>query len=195
MLDELDIRILEVLLHNPRASISQISKETGLSRPTVRARLKKLFESGIIKGLRIELDEEKIGGRAFLLSLSVRNTDEVVKDLLDFGGVYEVCVSPGQPNLLVFLYASDIDSLANILDFAKKLDPLAELRPITSIIRVDKSIERMIASRKATIHCETCGTLIEGTPFTYTYGNRKHYFCCPVCRQAFIDKVRKNENH
>ncbi|QOJ78604.1 winged helix-turn-helix transcriptional regulator [Infirmifilum lucidum] len=192
MLDELDIRILEVLLHDPRAPISHISKETGLSRPTVRARLKKLLESGIVKGFRIELDEEKMGSRTFLLTLSVKNADEAIKEILGFGGVYEVYVSPGQQNLLVFLHASDIDFLANILDFAKKLDPLAELRLVTSIIRVDRSIERIIASGKATIHCETCGTLIRGTPFTYTHGNRKHYFCCPVCKQAFVDKVRKS---
>jgi len=59
MLDEADFKILEALSRNPRAGVSQIARETGLSRPTVRARLKRLLQSGIIKGFRVELDEEK----------------------------------------------------------------------------------------------------------------------------------------
>jgi len=192
MLDEADFKILEVLARNPRAGVSQIARETGLSRPTVRARLKRLLQSGIIKGFRVELDEEKVGSRVFLLTLTVDSVEEAIKEILDFGGTYEVYVSPGNPNLIAFLYVYDVDSLASILELVKKLDPHAEIRPVTSITRADKSVERLIASGVAAVHCETCGTLIRGTPFTYTHGNRKHYFCCPVCRQVYVDKIRNN---
>ncbi|MGC9108500.1 MAG: winged helix-turn-helix transcriptional regulator [Infirmifilum sp.] len=38
-LDENDLKILDILSREPRASISKISKETGLSRPTVHSRI------------------------------------------------------------------------------------------------------------------------------------------------------------
>lgn len=192
MLDEADLMVLDVLSRNPRATVTEISRKTGLSRPTVRARLKKLLESGVIRGFRLELDEEKVGGKAFLLTLTAEDADSVVKELLDFGGVEEVFLSAGRPNVHVLLYAYDVESLNEFLKLVRRVDPLAELHPVISHYRVDKSIEKIIASGNTVVHCETCGSVIRGAPFTYTYGNKKHYFCCPVCRQVFIDRIRKN---
>ena len=41
-LDEIDSKILRILMQDSRASISQIAKALGLSRPTVRRRIRSL---------------------------------------------------------------------------------------------------------------------------------------------------------
>ena len=60
MLDRIDSSIIRILMDNPRESISNIARKTGLSRPTVRNRIRKLMERGIIKGFSIILSEEII---------------------------------------------------------------------------------------------------------------------------------------
>lgn len=49
-MDQIDIDMLRLLQLNGRMTISELSKELSLSRPSVTERLKKLQENGIIEG-------------------------------------------------------------------------------------------------------------------------------------------------
>jgi DNA-binding Lrp family transcriptional regulator len=48
-LDEIDISIIKSLLGDGRKSFRQISRETGISTPTVKARFERLMNVGFIK--------------------------------------------------------------------------------------------------------------------------------------------------
>lgn len=189
MFDENDLKILETLIKKPRASISEIADETGLSRPTVHARLERILKEGIIKGLSIELDEEKLGGRLFLVSLYSEKPADTVDHLLGLPGIDEAFITPGHPNVHAFFYVYDLDSLANLLENVKLIDSQAEIKLVSLRRKVNNTLERLIASQKASVKCETCGVSIKGSPYVYVYKNKKHYFCCPVCRQRFIEKI------
>ena len=60
-LDELDLKILSILLKDGRASCREIARALGVSTATVSKRLKKLESSGVIKGYTVLLDHEKLG--------------------------------------------------------------------------------------------------------------------------------------
>ena len=60
-LDELDLKILSILLEDGRASCREIARALGVSTATVSKRLKKLESSGVIKGYTVLLDHEKLG--------------------------------------------------------------------------------------------------------------------------------------
>ena len=60
-LDELDKSILSVLLEDGRASCREIARILGVSPATVAKRLRKLENSGLIKGYTAILDHEKLG--------------------------------------------------------------------------------------------------------------------------------------
>ena len=50
-LDEIDIEIIKSLLQNGRKSFRQISRETKITTPTVKARFERLVNIGFIKGV------------------------------------------------------------------------------------------------------------------------------------------------
>ncbi|MEQ9437816.1 MAG: Lrp/AsnC family transcriptional regulator [Cyclobacteriaceae bacterium] len=59
--DKLNLKILENLQQNARVSVSDISKEVGLSAPAVAERIRRMEEAGIIQSYGVVLDYEKLG--------------------------------------------------------------------------------------------------------------------------------------
>ena len=60
-LDQVDRGILAMLQQDGRASASHIAQEIGMSIPAVTDRIKKLQESGVIRGFTALLDHRKMG--------------------------------------------------------------------------------------------------------------------------------------
>src|ERR671930_295548 len=50
-LDDYDVRILRALLRDGRKSFREISRETGITTPTVKARFNRLVNVGFIKSI------------------------------------------------------------------------------------------------------------------------------------------------
>ena len=67
-LDNNDIAIIKSLLKDGRKSFRQISRETGITTPTVKARFERLVNIGFIKGVLPVFDFNK-----------VNNTDNVIQ--------------------------------------------------------------------------------------------------------------------
>ena len=61
VLNETDMKILQVLLEDARFSSRQIAKRVGVSVGTVLSRIKKMEEDGLIKGYSVLMDHEKLG--------------------------------------------------------------------------------------------------------------------------------------
>jgi len=61
LLDELNIRILRELTADPRLRTTELARRLGVSTPTVRERVTRLEESGVIRGYRLEVDPAALG--------------------------------------------------------------------------------------------------------------------------------------
>ncbi len=61
-LDELDQKIIQLLIENARISYSDIGKETGISRVAVKARIQALEKKGIIEEYTTIINPQKISG-------------------------------------------------------------------------------------------------------------------------------------
>ncbi len=59
--DEVDRRILTLLLEDARRSYADLGKRVGLTAPSVHARVKKLEDRGVIRGYSALLDPAKLG--------------------------------------------------------------------------------------------------------------------------------------
>ncbi len=60
-LDDLDLRIVDVLLRDGRMPAAQIAEEVGLSRPAVADRIEKLERQGVIRGTTAVVEPEALG--------------------------------------------------------------------------------------------------------------------------------------
>ena len=60
-IDELDIKILDILLHNSKLSYRKISRQLGVSVATVMNRINRMKKEKIIHGYTADLDYEKLG--------------------------------------------------------------------------------------------------------------------------------------
>jgi Lrp/AsnC family leucine-responsive transcriptional regulator len=60
-LDEIDLRLLELLQRHGRTSQHDLAQAVGLSSPAVGERVRKLEERGIIRGYTVVLDPRKVG--------------------------------------------------------------------------------------------------------------------------------------
>lgn len=60
-LDELDLRIVDLLLSDARTPAAQIAEQIGLSRPAVADRLDKLERQGVIRGTTAVIDPTALG--------------------------------------------------------------------------------------------------------------------------------------
>jgi Lrp/AsnC family transcriptional regulator, leucine-responsive regulatory protein len=61
LLDELNTRILAELTADPRLRTTELARRLGVSTPTVRERVTRLEESGVIRGYRLEVDPAALG--------------------------------------------------------------------------------------------------------------------------------------
>lgn len=104
--DEHDEAILKLLQEDARhLSSGDISEESGLSASTVRKRIQKLEESGVIKGYSVDVDYEKSGYPMRMIlfcTAPIPERGEMVQNILDIEGVVSVQeLVTGDENLLV----------------------------------------------------------------------------------------------
>lgn len=61
LLDALNVRLLTELTADPRLRTTELARRLGVSAPTVRERVTRLEESGVIRGYRLEVDPAALG--------------------------------------------------------------------------------------------------------------------------------------
>ncbi len=118
-LDDLDRQILYALQQDARRTSSQtIADEAGVSPSTVRNRIQRLEERGIIRGYHVDIDYESAGHQLYTLIICtapVPRREELAEAAVDVPGVVRVEeVMTGEENVHVFAVGTDSDDLSRI---------------------------------------------------------------------------------
>ena len=61
LLDDLNTRILQELMADARLRTTELARRLGVSAPTIRERVTRLEEAGVIRGYRLEVDPAALG--------------------------------------------------------------------------------------------------------------------------------------
>lgn len=119
-LDELDLRILEVLLRDGRTPAAQIAEQVGLSRPAVADRLEKLERQGVVRGTTAVVDPRALGRTitAFVAARGATLTSAASKkfrELMAREEVLEVHTVAGDDCYLLKVRAESIGALNTLV--------------------------------------------------------------------------------
>lgn len=117
-MDQLDEKLITLLRHNGRRSISDLAIEIGASRATIRARMEKLEHNGTIIGytviLRADAVENAIRG-VMMIEIEGHVTDRVIRALGGISEVSEIHSTNGRWDLIVELSAATLTDFDAVL--------------------------------------------------------------------------------
>jgi len=146
-LDQTDLKIINILLEDAKTPYAEIGKVLFISPGTVHVRIKKLIESGIIRGTTAIINHQLLGydilaylgvyleksGQSKDVSLELKNIPEVVS--ADYTtGVY---------SLFVKVRCKDTKHLKEVL--AKKIQAIGGIHRTETFISLESSIDRPLS--------------------------------------------------
>ncbi len=118
IMDNLDERLVTLLRHNGRRSISDLAVETETSRATVRSRIERMENDGSIIGytviLRADAVEAAIRG-IMMIEIEGHVTDRVIRTLGGFPEISEIHTTNGRWDLIVELNAATLSDFDAVL--------------------------------------------------------------------------------
>ena len=132
-LDELDEKILRMIVENARVPFLEVARACDVSGAAIHQRVQKMTNLGVVKGSEFVVDPEKIGYETcafvgiFLTSPSTFDT--VVKELQKIPEVVECYYTTGQYDLLIKVFAKNNKDLLRIIH--SQLQPLGLSRTET----------------------------------------------------------------
>lgn len=128
-LSDIDISILEILQADGRASFSSIARKVGIAESTVRYRVEKLKESGVITGFQAHLNPRKIGLGITAIALIKVNAAEIVEaseTLSTFEESHHLFRTTGSYDLVSVVHARDIVHLNDLIERIKMISGVRE---------------------------------------------------------------------
>ena len=128
-LSDIDIGILEILQADGRASFSSIARKVGIAESTVRYRVEKLKESGVITGFQAHLNPRKIGLGITAIALIKVTAAEIVEaseTLATFEESHHLFRTTGSYDLVSVVHARDIVHLNDLIERIKMIKGVRE---------------------------------------------------------------------
>jgi DNA-binding Lrp family transcriptional regulator len=119
-IDELDGRLIALLVAEPRAGVLEYSRRLGVARGTVQARLDRLVERGVIRGFGPEIDPAALGyGVTAFVTMQIRQVgghDPVAERLAVIPEVIEAHTITGAGDMLCRIVARSNQDLQRVID-------------------------------------------------------------------------------
>ena len=190
-LDNLDVRILTHLLDNSRKSFHEIAKNCLTSVPTVKSRVERLMELGIIRKFTLDVDISKlnISEAIILINAKPHAVNQIAEELLRLEEVTELYVTSDSEVAIISRISGNLHSLLTIQD---RID-LTGVNNIR-VIPVKNAFRKAtvpLASSNITITCAYCDKKVTEGAVRKKIDDRDYYFCCKTCQGAFEEKYRK----
>ena len=145
-IDNLDKRILQIVMHNARIPSKDVALVCGVSRAAIHQRIQRMIELGIITGSGYNVNTQLLGystctyigvnlERAALYSTVVQEFEKIPE-------ITEFHFTTGPYTMLIKLYAKDNQHLMELLN--KKIQMIPGVVGTETLISLDHSIKRHI---------------------------------------------------
>ena len=118
LLDEVNLRILDILSRDASRPFVDIAKELEISDATVHIRVRRLMAAGILRKFTIATDNVLLGydHLAFIgININEGSADEVIATLSQFDEILELHEMYGQFDLLLKIRAKSLEEMRDIV--------------------------------------------------------------------------------
>lgn len=144
-MDEIDLRIIELLKTNSRMTGSEISKRVNLSIPAVIERIRKLEDGGVIHRYTVRLNREKFNLALIAFIFITLEKSEYIKGfreaVIGFENVLECHHIAGEYDYLLKVAAKDTKGLEELIsDTIKKIPGVAKTNTIIALSTIKEEM-------------------------------------------------------
>ena len=133
MIDDTDKKILQVLSDNARIPFLTVAKQLGLSESTIRKRVGKLEDEGVIKKYSVVLEPAKMGyGSVAIVGIDVvpEKFLDVSKKLTKFDNIKFVATTTGDHMIMTEIWMDKASELRDFIsDKIEKMDGVTRTCP------------------------------------------------------------------
>ena len=119
LMDEVNVRLLELLQADPRLTMAELARQVSMSAPAVTERVRRLEERGVIAGYRLQVDAKALGlpiAAYVRVRPGPRHLQKIAELALALPEVVECHRVTGEDCFLMKVHVSAVDQLETILD-------------------------------------------------------------------------------
>jgi Lrp/AsnC family transcriptional regulator, leucine-responsive regulatory protein len=138
-LDDVDRRMLSILVDEGRASVNEVASRAGISRATAYTRYDRLLADGVIRGFRADIDPHAIGlDIAAMIMINVEQGSwPTTRDKVSrLPGVEYVAVTSGEFDFVLLVRVPDIAALRDVVLY--RLQGMPEVRSTHTVFVLDE---------------------------------------------------------
>lgn len=145
-LDEINLKILDILSRDASKPFVEIAKELEISDATVHMRVRRLAAAGIIRKFTVATDNRLLGydHLAFMgLNMKEGSADEVTAQLSQYDEILEIHEIHGRFDLLLKIRARNLEEMRDIVvNKIRRLPQItdAELMAVLKTIKEEQSV-------------------------------------------------------
>ena len=145
-IDNLDKKILGIVINNARIPSKDVAAECGVSRAAIHQRLQRMMDLGIITGSSYEVNPKSLGYRTCTyIGVNLERGAmyrDVVPELEKIPEVVECHFTTGPYTMLVKLFARDNEHLMELLN--DKIQSIPGVLGTETLISLDHSLHRKV---------------------------------------------------
>jgi len=121
-MDDLDRRILDILRRDARTPYTEIAEQVGTSEGTVRNRVERLLDDGVIERFTVST---RTGNIKAMIEVSVKvdvDTTEITGQMTEWDQVDFVWQVSGEEDVVLVVDAADTQAVNELITRARELD-------------------------------------------------------------------------
>ena len=118
MIDNLDKRIITILKKDSRCPFVEIADKLGVSEGTIRSRVHRMVDEGVICGFTIKTSSKNVKALVEVRIDVNTDTEEIANELSSYDGIIEVFEVTGDQDVLAVI---DVESSQHLNDIIEKI--------------------------------------------------------------------------
>ncbi len=145
-IDNLDKKILNIIMKNARIASKDVAVECGVSRAAIHQRIQRLIEMKVITGSGYTVNPKTLGyNTCTYIGVSLKKGSmyrEVVQELEKIPEVVECHFTTGPYSMLIKVYAQDNQHLMELLN--DQIQHISGVTETETLISLEQSMNRQI---------------------------------------------------